>query len=63
MHRYVAAMREDIEIVPARPGIVDDDNGAGLVRDLGDRRHILHLHRLRSGALAIDDARRRAHEA
>ena len=58
----IAAMGEDVEVAPARPGVVDDNERAGFMRGLGDRRHVLHFHRLRVRAFAIDDARRGTNE-
>ena len=43
-----------------RPGIVEDDDGAGLMGGLRNRRHILDLERLRTRRFHIDDTSVRA---
>ena len=54
----VAACTDDVDAVierakaeRRRPRVVEDDERAAPVRDLGDRGNVLHLERQRSGRL------------
>ena len=57
LHHQIGTVFKRIEEKPGRPGVVRDDPGPMRMRDLGDGRNILHLERVRAGALGIHHRR------
>jgi hypothetical protein len=63
LDRDVDAERERLEVERRGPGVVEEDQRARGVRDLGDRRDVLDLEGERARALAEDQAGVRANSS